>query len=45
VVADLLFELHGQTSTILIVVTHSAELAARFPDRRRLVGHRLQPAG
>ncbi|HEY7409896.1 MAG TPA: ABC transporter ATP-binding protein [Vicinamibacteria bacterium] len=45
VVADLLFELHGQASTILIVVTHSAELAARFPDRRRLVGHRLQPAG
>ncbi|MCP3978850.1 MAG: ABC transporter ATP-binding protein [bacterium] len=32
-VADLLFELHEQERTILIVVTHSQELAQRF-DRR-----------
>lgn len=31
VVASLLFDLHEQQKTILIVVTHSAELAARFP--------------
>lgn len=31
VVASLLFDLHTQQETILIVVTHSAELAARFP--------------
>lgn len=31
VVAELLFDLHAQQETILIVVTHSAELAARFP--------------
>lgn len=31
VVASLLLELHKQQETILIIVTHSAELAARFP--------------
>jgi lipoprotein-releasing system ATP-binding protein len=36
-VADLLFELHAQEQTILVLVTHSAELAGRFADRRRLV--------
>ncbi len=35
-VADLLFDLHRQQETILVVVTHSAELAARFPQRYRL---------
>ena len=34
-VAELLFELHGSMRSILIVVTHSLELAARF--RRRAV--------
>jgi lipoprotein-releasing system ATP-binding protein len=43
-VADLLFELHGQEQTILVLATHSSELAARFPDRRRLVKHSLEPA-
>jgi lipoprotein-releasing system ATP-binding protein len=43
-VADLLFELHGREHTILALVTHSGDLAARFSDRRRLVGGRLQPA-
>jgi lipoprotein-releasing system ATP-binding protein len=32
-VADMLFELHARQQTILIVVTHSAELAARFPKQ------------
>ena len=32
-VADLLLELHAARNTILIVVTHSAALAARFPVR------------
>jgi lipoprotein-releasing system ATP-binding protein len=32
-VAELLFELHGEESNVLVVVTHSLELAARF-DRR-----------
>jgi lipoprotein-releasing system ATP-binding protein len=30
-VAELLLELHRQQETILVVVTHSAELAAKFP--------------
>ena len=33
VVASLLLDLHGQQESILVVVTHSAELAARFPLR------------
>jgi energy-coupling factor transporter ATP-binding protein EcfA2 len=36
VVASLLLELHKQQETILVVVTHSAELAARFPTRFEL---------
>jgi len=40
-VADLLFDLHRQRQTILVVVTHSAELAARFPRRFELAGGRL----
>ncbi len=32
-VASLLLDLHKHQETILIVVTHSAELAARFPQR------------
>lgn len=43
-VADLLFELHAREQTILVLVTHSAELAARFADRRRLAGAALVPA-
>jgi molybdate transport system ATP-binding protein len=41
VVADLLTTL--QQDVVLVLVTHSAELAARFPDRRRLVRGRLVP--
>lgn len=41
-VASLLFELHRAQETILVVVTHSAELAARFPVRYRLTEQKLQ---
>ncbi|MFN0087739.1 MAG: ABC transporter ATP-binding protein [Blastocatellia bacterium] len=40
-VASLLLDLHRQQQTILIVVTHSAELAARFPIRYELIDRRL----
>ena len=43
-VADLLLDLHRQQQTILVVVTHSAELSARFPQRFHLVDQRLEPA-
>ncbi len=36
-VADLLFELHEAERTVLIAVTHSLDLAARFPRRCELV--------
>jgi lipoprotein-releasing system ATP-binding protein len=45
VVAGLLLELHRQQETILIVVTHSSELAARFPLRYELRNANLHPAG
>ena len=41
-VASLLFDLQRQQKAILIVVTHSAELAARFPIRFDLVDRKLQ---
>ncbi|HVF45277.1 MAG TPA: ABC transporter ATP-binding protein [Pyrinomonadaceae bacterium] len=41
-VASLLLELHRAQQTVLVVVTHSAELAARFPRRYRLTEQRLQ---
>jgi len=43
-VASLLFELQRAQRAILIVVTHSAELAARFPIRFDLVDRTLQRA-
>jgi lipoprotein-releasing system ATP-binding protein len=42
VVASLLLELHRQQETILVVVTHSAELAARFPTRFELTDQHLR---
>lgn len=42
VVASLLFELHQQQQTILVVVTHNAELAARFPLRYELTDQQLR---
>ena len=44
VVASLLLELHRQQETILVVVTHNAELAARLPRRYELIDHQLQGA-
>jgi lipoprotein-releasing system ATP-binding protein len=43
-VATLLLDLHRQQGTILVVVTHSVELAARLPQRWQLVEGRLQDA-
>jgi len=42
VVASLLLELHRQQKTILVVVTHNAELAARFPSRYELIDQQLR---
>ena len=42
VVASLLLELHQEQETILVVVTHSAELAARIPRRYELTDHELR---
>ena len=42
VVAELLLDLHREQQTILIVVTHSAELAARFPLRYELIEQQWQ---
>jgi lipoprotein-releasing system ATP-binding protein len=44
-VAELLVELHREQDTILIVVTHSAELAGLFPRRLEMLDGTLQPAG
>jgi lipoprotein-releasing system ATP-binding protein len=40
-VGDLLFELHWEEGNILVAVTHSLELAERFPRRAELVGGRF----
>jgi lipoprotein-releasing system ATP-binding protein len=44
-IADLLIALHVRGETMLIVVTHNAALAARFPRRYELHHAHLQPAG
>ena len=41
-VASLLLDLHKQQNTILIVVTHSPELAAKFPTRFEMRERQLQ---
>lgn len=41
-VADLLLETHRHANTILVVVTHSKELAARFPQRFELRNQQLE---
>ncbi len=41
-VAQLLFDLHRKQQAILVVVTHNAELAARFPARFELRNRQLQ---
>jgi lipoprotein-releasing system ATP-binding protein len=40
-VADLLLELHQQENTILVLVTHSLDLAQRLPQRAELLDGRL----
>ena len=42
-VADLLLQLHADRNTILVVVTHSASLAARFPVRYEMSAGTLLP--
>jgi lipoprotein-releasing system ATP-binding protein len=44
-VGELLLELHRQEETILVVVTHSAELARSFPRCVEMSDGTLQPAG
>jgi len=44
-VAELLLDLHRRQETILLVVTHSRDLAARFPTRYELRHANLHPAG
>jgi lipoprotein-releasing system ATP-binding protein len=44
-VASLLLDLQQQQKAMLIVVTHSADLAARFPIRFDLVDRKLQRVG
>jgi lipoprotein-releasing system ATP-binding protein len=43
-VGNLLLELHRQENNILVVVTHSAELARLFPRRAEVNDGMLQPA-
>jgi lipoprotein-releasing system ATP-binding protein len=42
VVAGMLLDIHRQANTILIVVTHSGDLAARFPQRFDLKNQHLE---
>ena len=44
-VAQLLLDLHANRKTILIVVTHNAALAERFPIRYEMDGGRLRAQG
>ena len=44
-VATLLLQLQHQQNAILVVVTHSAELASRFPSRYELTDRRLHRVG
>jgi len=41
-IGELLGELHRQEGTILMIVTHSSELAARFPNRAEMCDGRLE---
>ena len=44
-VGDLLLDLHRQEQTMLVVVTHSVELAQTFPRQMEMVDGHLQAAG
>lgn len=43
-VGDLLLNLCKEEGVVLVCVTHSSDLAARFPQRRELLDGKLQPA-
>jgi lipoprotein-releasing system ATP-binding protein len=43
-IGSLLLEIAGEQNTLLICVTHSQDLAARFPDRQELKEGQLVPA-
>ena len=43
-VASLLLELHQRQKTILVVVTHSADLAAKFPIRFEMIDRTIRQA-
>ena len=43
-VASLLLELHARQKTILVVVTHSSELAGKFPVRYEMVEQTIRQA-
>src|SRR5262245_17256943 len=43
-VGELLLDLHRQENTILVVVTHSQELAGRLPKRMEMADGKLVPA-
>ena len=42
-VGELLLELHRTAKTILLVVTHSADLAKLFPRKLEMADGKLQP--
>ena len=42
-VAELLLELHRQEQTVLVVVTHSVDLARHFPRRMEMIDGMLKP--
>jgi lipoprotein-releasing system ATP-binding protein len=44
-VGQLLLDLHRQEQNMLVVVTHSAELARLFPRQMEMIDGRLEPAG
>jgi lipoprotein-releasing system ATP-binding protein len=44
-VGQLLLDLHRQEQNVLVVVTHSAELARNFPRQMEMVDGGLQPVG
>jgi lipoprotein-releasing system ATP-binding protein len=44
-IGELLLDLHRQEQTILVVVTHSTELAQNFPRRMEMMDGALQAAG
>jgi lipoprotein-releasing system ATP-binding protein len=44
-VGALLLDLHRKEQTVLVVVTHSGELARHFPGRMEMADGVLQPRG